>query len=99
MMLLQTTFDKLIGGQWLDALLEVFFQPMGPLFTGIVVMTLVSVIYITSESIELTAVVTMLAGALVVRSAPPQVQRIGFLIFFLGIIVAGSFLYMNRRGV
>jgi hypothetical protein len=93
-----SAFDDLLAGRWLDAVLAPFLGSMGPLFVGIIGAAIVGAIYIDTDSIALPTVVAMLGGGLVVRFLPPAVQRAGFLLIFVGVVLAGSSMWIQRGG-
>ena len=92
-----TAFDDFLEGEIIEALHEPFAASMGEFFVGLMMLTIIGAIYINSDSVVLPTVTTMLAGALVVEFAPPQVARVGFLIIFLGVTLAGSYLWIQRQ--
>lgn len=92
-----TAFDAFMRGEIIEALHEPFASTMGDLFVGVMIMTVIAALYITSDSVALPAVTMMLAGGLVIEFAPPQVGRIGLLIIFLGVTLAGSWLWIQRQ--
>ena len=92
-----TAFDSFLDGDIIEALHDPFAATMGELFAGVMLITVIAAIYINSDSVALPSVTLMLAGGLMIEFAPPQVARIGLLIIFLGVTLAGSWLWIQRQ--
>lgn len=93
--LLQSYQDKILSGEWLDGIIDVFTDLMGGVWVAVIIFGIMAMIYIDVQDVVLPAVVAMLLGGLVVEFAPPAAAQIGMLIMILGAVLAGGRMWLS----
>jgi hypothetical protein len=92
---LASAWSDLLGGKWLDAILQPFLSEMGGLWVAFITLGIMASLYIDSQDIINPTVVAILVGGLVVGYGPPVLSQIGILILALGVTLAGARLWLG----